>query len=48
LIGVVVPAGLYTFVEYKKRSARTTLKEIKNVRYKQRGRKLKKRGTRRT
>ena len=48
LIGIVVPTGLYTFVEYKKKNARTTLKEIKNVRYKQKGRKLKKRGTRRT
>jgi mannose/cellobiose epimerase-like protein (N-acyl-D-glucosamine 2-epimerase family) len=48
VVGVVVPAGLYTFIEYKKKSARTTLKEIKNVRHTQRGRKLKKRGTRRT
>ncbi len=47
VIGVVVPAGLYTFVEYKKKSARKTLKVRKQIRYKNRGRKLSKRGTKR-
>ena len=48
IFGFAVPVGLYTYVEYKKKSARTTLKEARNVRFKQRGRKLSKRGTRRT
>ena len=47
-IGVFVPAGLYSYVEYKKKSARKILKAKKEVRYKQRTRKLTKRGTRRT
>ena len=48
LIGVVVPAGLYSYVEYKKKSARTSLKGIRTVRFKQRGKQLRKRGTKRT
>ena len=47
VIGVVVPAGLYTFVEYKKKSARKILRGRKQIRYKSRGRKLSKRGTKR-
>jgi hypothetical protein len=47
-IGVVVPGGLYTYVEYKKKSARKILKNRKQVRDITRGRKLSKRGRKRT
>jgi len=48
VMGIFIPAGLYTYVEYKKKSARKTLKTMRKVRYQQRGKKLKKRGTKRT
>ncbi|MHA2173558.1 MAG: AGE family epimerase/isomerase [Candidatus Hodarchaeales archaeon] len=47
-MGIVLPGGLYTYVEYKKKSARRKLKVKKEVRLKLRGRKLGKRGTKRT
>ena len=46
--GIVIPAGLYSYVELKKKSARKQLKLKKEVRFRKRGRKLGKRGTRRT
>jgi hypothetical protein len=46
--GLVVPAGLYSYVELKKKSARRKLKVSKQTRFTQRGRKLGKRGTKRT
>ena len=48
VILIFVPAGLYTYVEYKRKSARKTLKGINITRYKKRGRILTKRGTKRT
>ncbi len=48
VIGVVVPGGLYAFVEYKKKGARKILKSRKQVRDMSRGRKLSKRGRKRT
>ncbi|MFX1248475.1 MAG: AGE family epimerase/isomerase [Promethearchaeota archaeon] len=47
VIGIFVPAGLYTYVEYKKKSARKTLKTRSRIKDKNRGRKLTKRGTKR-
>ncbi|MFX0125837.1 MAG: AGE family epimerase/isomerase [Candidatus Hodarchaeota archaeon] len=47
VFGIIVPGGLYTYVEYKKKSARKTLKTRKQKRYKEEGRKLTKRGTKR-
>lgn len=47
VMGIFVPAGLYTYVEYKKKGARKTLKTRKQIRDKNRGRKLAKRGTKR-
>ena len=47
VIGVVVPGGLYTFVEYKKKSARKILKRRKYERGMKKGRKLSKRGRKR-
>ncbi len=46
--GAIVPLGLYTYVEYKKKSARKTLKGIRRVNNHQRTRQLRKRGTKRT
>ncbi len=46
-IGVFVPTGLYSYVEYKKKSARKKLKVIREVRNKKM-RRLNKRGTKRT
>ena len=48
VMGIFVPAGLYTYVEYTKKSARKQLKSKQKIRYKQRGRKLSKRGRKRT
>jgi hypothetical protein len=51
LVFIFIPAGLYTYVEYKKKDARKTLKHKREVRYqKQRGKRKTKnlRGTRGT
>ena len=50
VMGIFVPAGLYSYVEYKKKSARRKLKVIRKIRLRQRqqARKLSKRGTKRT
>jgi mannose/cellobiose epimerase-like protein (N-acyl-D-glucosamine 2-epimerase family) len=47
VIGIFVPAGIYTYVEYEKKSARKTLKNRKQIRYKNRGKRVSKRGTKR-
>ncbi|MHA1976378.1 MAG: glycoside hydrolase family 76 protein [Candidatus Hodarchaeales archaeon] len=50
--GIFIPAGLYTYVEYKKKGARKTLKGMREVRYRTRStgklNKRAKRGTKRT
>ncbi|PWI47384.1 hypothetical protein CEE45_11825 [Candidatus Heimdallarchaeota archaeon B3_Heim] len=45
IFGIFVPAGLYTYVEYKKKSARRTLKGMRRASFKQRGGKRRKRRT---
>ena len=50
-LGIFVPAGLYTYVEYKKKGARRTLKGMREARYRHRNNLRKsrgKRGTKRT
>ncbi len=36
VVGIFIPAGLYTYVEYKKKDARKTLKSRREVRYRKR------------
>jgi mannose/cellobiose epimerase-like protein (N-acyl-D-glucosamine 2-epimerase family) len=44
---IVVPAGLYTYIEYKKKAARKILKGRREIRYRNRHRKRGKRGSKR-
>jgi hypothetical protein len=52
VVGIFVPAGLYTYVEYKKKNARKILKVRKEIRYRKRStasiNKRTRRGTKRT